>query len=66
MIGRQLNVVLNWMLLRLAGQRSFVDIIDRTLEKAQELIELRLIEKDRADNEAKLMLVEDTLAASLR
>ena len=34
MIGRQLNVVLNWMLLRLAGQRSFVDIIDRTLEKA--------------------------------
>lgn len=62
-IGRQINVVLRWMLERLAGQKQLNEVAEKIVEIAQKHIDAAVQEKERLDRESKAMAVEDAIAA---
>ena len=79
MIGRQLNIVLEYMRNRLDGQREFIESVGMTLLIAQQLLDqaiedkkareekqrLEREEKDRQLKEIALMAFEDKLMRNL-
>jgi len=62
-IGRQINVVLRWMLERLAGQKQLNEVAEKIVEIAQTHIDAAVNEKERLERESKAMAVEDAIAA---
>lgn len=51
MIGRHINVVLNWMIARLQGQSDFQILLDDSLTVAQGIISERLAQKIKHEKE---------------
>lgn len=65
-IGRQINVVLRWMLERLAGQKQLNEVAEKIVEIAQTHIDAAVLEKERLARESKAMAAEDAMAAQIR
>lgn len=67
-LGRQVNLLLSWMMSRLEGQGAFNRIIEDTVRTAQELIDAKLAEKEverREAEERTQMAEEDALARAI-
>lgn len=62
-IGRQLNVVLRWMLERLQGQKDLNEVAEKIVEIAQQHIDAAVREKERLEQEVTAMAAEDAIAA---
>lgn len=55
LIGRQVNIVINWMLNRLSGQTEYHMVIEDLVSLAQTMIDSRVEEKEKQDRELELM-----------